>query len=120
VVGLKTDSVSYDVVKKSGKFALNMLGKDQQAAAFAFFRPAELDGNKLSGEPIHDGETGVPLLENAVASVECKVVEIIEQGDHHTVMGEVVAAHLVHSPEGRPDEAILEMKELGDNVFYGG
>ena len=23
-------------------------------------------------------------------------------------------------PAGRPDEAILEMKELGDNVFYGG
>jgi hypothetical protein len=23
-------------------------------------------------------------------------------------------------PEGRADEAILEMKELGDNVFYGG
>jgi len=23
-------------------------------------------------------------------------------------------------PEGRPDMAILEMKDLGDNVFYGG
>jgi hypothetical protein len=24
------------------------------------------------------------------------------------------------APAGRPDAAILEMKDLGDNVFYGG
>jgi hypothetical protein len=36
------------------------------------------------------------------------------------VVGEVVDAHLRHPPSGRPDAAILEMKDLGDNVFYGG
>jgi hypothetical protein len=29
-------------------------------------------------------------------------------------------AHLPKPITGRPDAAILEMKELGDNVFYGG
>ncbi len=119
-IGVKTDSATYDVIKKSGSFALNMLGKGQQAIAFAFFRPAELDGNKLSGEPFTAGETGAPILENAQAAVECKLVEVVEQGDHHIVVGEVVAAVVHKSPDGRPDEAILEMKELGDNVFYGG
>lgn len=119
-VGVKADSVSYDVVKKAGHFALNMLGKGHQDIAFAFFRPAEKTDNKLSGESIHAGETGAPILDNAVASVECKVAEIVEQGDHHVVVGEVIAAHVAHPPEGRPDEAILEMKDLGENVFYGG
>jgi flavin reductase (DIM6/NTAB) family NADH-FMN oxidoreductase RutF len=45
---------------------------------------------------------------------------IVEQGDHHIVVGEVVEAHLNKPPAGRPDAAILEMKDLGDNVFYGG
>ena len=45
---------------------------------------------------------------------------IVEQGDHHIVVGEVVEAHLNTPPAGRPDAAILEMKDLGDNVFYGG
>jgi hypothetical protein len=36
------------------------------------------------------------------------------------VVGEVVEAHLNHAPSGRPDAAILEMKDLGENVFYGG
>ncbi len=119
-IGVKTDSATYDVIKESGSFALNMLGKGQQAIGFAFFRPAELDGNKLSGEPFVPGETGSPILENAQAAVECKLVEVVEQDDHHIVGGEEVAAAVRKSPEGRPDEAILEMKELGDNVFYGG
>jgi len=47
-------------------------------------------------------------------------VEIIERGDHHIVIGEVTNANVAKEPEGRADEAILEMKELGDTVYYGG
>ena len=32
----------------------------------------------------------------------------------------IVAAHQPTPFIGRPDAAILEMKDLGDNVFYGG
>ena len=120
VIGLKSDSGAYAAVKESGSFAMNMLGKGQQGQAFAFFKPAEVDGNTISGEPFHDGSTGSPILENAPADVECKLVEIVEQGDHHIVIGEIIDANVAQHPDGRPDEAILEMKELGDNVFYGG
>lgn len=119
-IGVKADSGAYAALKSSGAFVLNMLGKGQQGPAFAFFKPAQVDGNTLSGEPFHDGETGGPILDNAPASVECKLAEIVERGDHHIVIGEVVAAHVAKPPAGRPDEAILEMKELGEKVFYGG
>jgi flavin reductase (DIM6/NTAB) family NADH-FMN oxidoreductase RutF len=52
--------------------------------------------------------------------VECRVVETVAQGDHHIVVGEVVGARVNRAPSGRPDEAVLEMKNLGENVFYGG
>ena len=119
-VGVKADSGVYAALKAAGHFALNMLGKGQQGAAFAFFKPAEVDGEHVNGEPFHLGETGAPILESMPASVECRVAEIVERGDHHIVVGEVVAAHVAKPPAGRPDEAILEMKELGENVFYGG
>jgi flavin reductase (DIM6/NTAB) family NADH-FMN oxidoreductase RutF len=119
-VGVKTDSATYATIKDAGHFALNMLGKGQQGIAFGFFKPAEKDGDTIGGEPYRSGSTGAPILENAPASVECKVVEIVEQGDHHVVVGEVVEAHVAKAPEGRPDQAILTMWELGDNVFYGG
>jgi flavin reductase (DIM6/NTAB) family NADH-FMN oxidoreductase RutF len=119
-VGVKTDSGSYATLKKAGAFALNMLGKGQQGVAFTFFKPAQAEAGKISGEPYKAGSTGAPILTNAVACVECKVAEIVERGDHHVVIGEVVDAHVMGAIDGRPDAAILEMKELGDKVFYGG
>jgi flavin reductase (DIM6/NTAB) family NADH-FMN oxidoreductase RutF len=120
VVGMKSDSGAYAVTKTAGHFALNMLGKDQQGAAFAFFKPAEKDGNTISGEPYHSGTSGAPVLQNAIASVECRVVEVVEKGDHHIVVGEVIDANVAKPIEGRPDLAVLHMADLGDNVFYGG
>ncbi len=119
-VGVKTDSGAYEIAKKSGQFALNMLGKGQQGMAFGFFKPAKRDGDTISGESFHTGTSGAPVLDSAHASVECKIVEIVERGDHHIFIGEVIDAHVAKEPEGRADAAILEMKELGDNVFYGG
>ena len=120
VVGVKTDSGAYKVLKASGKFALNMLGKDQKGLAFTFFRPADVSEGKISGQPYRKGDNGAPILADAPGALECKVTTIVEQGDHHIVVAEVTEAHLLKPPAGRPDAAILEMKDLGDNVFYGG
>ena len=105
---MKTDFGAYDIAKEAGGFALNMLGKDQQGLASGFFKTATVERDKISGEPFHAGSTGAPIMDNAIASVE---------GDYHIFVGEVVDANVTKQPEGRADEAILEMKELGDNVF---
>ncbi len=120
VVGVKTDSGAYKIVQTAKSFALNMLGKEHKSLAFTFFRPVEVSDGKLSGQPYRKGTTGAPVLIEAPGAVECKVTAVVEQGDHHIVVGEVVEAHLNRAPVGRPDAAILEMKDLGDNVFYGG
>lgn len=120
VVGVKADSAAYQIVKSAGTFALNMLGKDQKPLAFTFFRPADVRDGKLSGQSYRAGVSGAPILSDASAAVECKVKTVVTEGDHHVVVGEVVEAHVMRPPPGRPDAAILEMKDLGDNVFYGG
>jgi len=119
-IGVKPDSGGYAALADSRAFALNFLGKDQQGAAFAFFKPAAVEDGKISGEAYRDGDTGAPVLESASACAEMKVVDIVEKGDHHIVIGEVVAVHGGDGIEGRADEASLHMKDLGDNVFYGG
>jgi len=119
-VGVKADSGAHAAIKSGGRFALNMLGKGQQGVAFAFFKPAEVEDGKVSGEPFRPGDNGAPIIDCAHAAVECTVMQIVELGDHHVVVGEVTQAHLARHPEGRPDAAILEMKDLGENVFYGG
>ena len=120
VVAVKVDSGAYQLVKATRVFALNMLGKDQKGLAFTFFKPAQAGEGTISGHACRKGSTGSPILTEAPAAVECRVTAIVEQGDHHVVVGEVVDVHLHKPPAGRPDAAILEMKDLGDHVFYGG
>ena len=120
VVGVKADSGAHTVVKGTGKFALNVLGKEQKGLAFTFFKPARLEDGKLSGQTFHHGANGTPILDAAIAAVECTVKQIVSLGDHDIVVGEVTEAHLHKAPEGRADAAILEMRDLGDNVYYGG
>jgi flavin reductase (DIM6/NTAB) family NADH-FMN oxidoreductase RutF len=120
VVGVKADSHAKTVIGASGSFALNILGKGQEGIAYAFFKSVESDGQQIGGQPYHAGKTGSPILTATPAYVECRVVETIEKGDHAIVVGEVVEAGVGQQPEGRPDDAILWLKELGPRVFYGG
>jgi flavin reductase (DIM6/NTAB) family NADH-FMN oxidoreductase RutF len=119
-VGVKADSGTHAVIKEAGAFALNVLGKGQQAMAYTFFKPAERQGSTISGEPYRAGATGAPILVNAPAFVECRLVTTVEKGDHSIFVGEVVEAGVAHSPDGRPDDATLWLRDLGDKVFYGG
>jgi flavin reductase (DIM6/NTAB) family NADH-FMN oxidoreductase RutF len=119
-VGVKTDSLVHAVIKDTQAFALNVLGKGQQAMAFAFFKPTARDGQTVNGESFHAGSTGSPILEKAPAYVECRLVGTVEKGDHSIFVGEVVDAGLAKTPSGRADDATLWLKDLGDNVFYGG
>ena len=120
-VGVKADSGAHSMIKESGNFALNVLGKGQNGLAFTFFKPAERDGQTVSGEAFRSGEaTGAPVLESTPAYVECNLVDTVEKGDHSIFVGEVVGAGVNLAAEGRPDEATLWLLDLGENVFYGG
>jgi flavin reductase (DIM6/NTAB) family NADH-FMN oxidoreductase RutF len=120
VVGVKADSHPHPLIKESKAFALNVLGKDQGAMAFTFFKPATREGQQISGEPFRWGTTGAPILERAPAFVECRLVDSVERGDHSIFVGEVVEAGQAKAPEGRADDATLCLKDLGPKIFYGG
>ncbi len=115
-VGVKTDSHAHSAIKESSAFALNILGKDQGPMAFTFFKPAQREGNTVSGEPFHAGSTGAPILDHTPAYVECRLVGTVEKGDHSVL----VDAGVKQEPQGRPDEATLWLKDLGEKIFYGG
>src|SRR3954468_4670983 len=111
-VAIKADSHPYGVVKASGHFALNVLGEDQKDVAQAFFMTVQPEGNKLGPVTFKEGSTGAPVINESPAYWECRVVDVLEQGDHHTFLGEVVDAGV--QGEGRT----LLMRDTGWN--YGG
>jgi flavin reductase (DIM6/NTAB) family NADH-FMN oxidoreductase RutF len=120
VVGVKVDSHAHGLIKQTQAFALNVLGKGQQALAFTFFKPAERKGDTISGEAYRAGTTGAPILTNAPAFVECTLEATVEKGDHSVFIGKVVEAGVTKQPDGRPVDATLWLRDLGDKVFYGG
>jgi flavin reductase (DIM6/NTAB) family NADH-FMN oxidoreductase RutF len=120
VLGVKTDSAAHAIVQDRGVFALNILGKGQQDIAFKFFKPATRDGNTIAGEPFRSGVNGAPVLERVPAAVECTLLEVVKRGDHSIFVGEVTNAVVTEAPQGRPDDAVLAMRDLGEKIFYGG
>jgi len=119
-VAVRGDSFAHALIQESGVFALNVLGKEHAATAFAFFKPTIRDAMTLSGEPFHYGETGSPILDRAPAFIECRVSGLLSLGDHTLFLGEVAAVGLSQLLQGRPDDAILALRDLGANIFYGG
>ena len=120
VVGVKVGSGPHEVIKETGAFALNILGKEQQAAAYAFFKPITPAGQTIGGEPFRTGSTGAPILERAPGYIECSLAETVDGGDHAIFVGVVVDAGVARPPAGRPDDVTLTLRDLGENVFYGG
>lgn len=120
VVAIKADSGTHAIVERTGKFVLNVLGKGQKDLAFKFFKAATREGNTLSGETFHASAAGQPVLDAAHAALDCKVTDVIKRGDHSVFVAEVTDAKVLKQPEGRADDAVLAMRDLGDKTFYGG
>src|SRR5258708_14998466 len=82
VVGVKTDSGAYAILKQTKNFVLNMLGKAHKGLAFTFFKPAQMDGGKLSGQTLLKPANGAPILDAPIAAVECRVPSIVAPRYH--------------------------------------
>ena len=77
-------------------FALNILASGQEPLSEAFARRID---NRFEDQTWFAGETGAPLIPGVLATMECRLVNVIELGDHSVLVGEMVAASIA---EGAP------------------
>ena len=82
-------AASLSVIEGSRRFGISILGKSQRALALRFAKPAE---DKFEGLPWRVGVLGVPLLDGALAHVECILARVFDGGDHEIVLGYVQRA----------------------------
>jgi flavin reductase (DIM6/NTAB) family NADH-FMN oxidoreductase RutF len=93
MVALRKDGSVYQCLVESRVAVLHVLDSGQRDLAQKFFPATEQSQGTLNGEPYSEGRTGLPVLDNLGAYLECKVVEIIEKhGDHAVVILEAVDA----------------------------
>jgi flavin reductase (DIM6/NTAB) family NADH-FMN oxidoreductase RutF len=86
---------SYRLLKEGGAFSVNVLKKDQLHLAEHYGRPARAD--KLVGTEWSTNRLGLPLLREALAWFECKVLCEYPAGDHVLVLGKVISGKLLDS-----------------------
>ncbi len=89
-------SESYPAFDLSQVFIVNILGEQQEELSRRF---AVSGGDKFVDLPCRNGGTGAPIIEGALAHVECRVVAAHDAGDHTIYVGEVESAD---AGEGRP------------------
>ena len=89
---VKQDSISHQMIKNSGVFAISFLEDGQKDLAQKFFKPMRRVGNKFEDVEFYLGETGCPIISDSLGYVECTVVDAVEKGDHTVYVGEVIAA----------------------------
>jgi flavin reductase (DIM6/NTAB) family NADH-FMN oxidoreductase RutF len=89
---VKSDSGSNQMIRNSGVFAISFLESGQKEMAQKFFKPQRRVGNKFEDVDFYLGETGCPIISDALGYVECQVVGTVDQGDHTVFVGEVIAA----------------------------
>jgi 3-hydroxy-9,10-secoandrosta-1,3,5(10)-triene-9,17-dione monooxygenase reductase component len=77
------------------RYAVNVLAEDQQWLSDCFAGASVTPGrDAFCGAAWRPGETGMPLLAGAIATMECEVVDRFEVGDHFLYVGRVAAVSL--------------------------
>jgi flavin reductase (DIM6/NTAB) family NADH-FMN oxidoreductase RutF len=75
--------------KLGTRFGVNVLPEEQKELSTWFARSGH---DRFSGIEWRAGETGAPLLEDMLATLECEVTQMIEAGDHVVVIGAALHA----------------------------
>jgi flavin reductase (DIM6/NTAB) family NADH-FMN oxidoreductase RutF len=115
-VSVERTAFTHELLLVRGVFALNLSRQDDRAVVRKFTKPVEVDlvARTLNGFAFHHGVTGAPILDQAVAYVDCEVREQVEVGDHTMFVGEVVDAGF----QADEDSTVLAMQDTRMN--YGG
>ncbi|MDB4915926.1 MAG: flavin reductase domain protein FMN-binding protein [Gemmatimonadetes bacterium] len=80
----------FDALQVADRFGVNILAAEQEALSRRF---ADIDATRrFEGLGYARGESGVVLLDDALAHVECRVVNRVDAGDHMMFIGEVERA----------------------------
>lgn len=87
-------SGSWPLMRRFGRFCVNVLGADQLDLCERFAAPG---AGKFDGVPHRVSASGLPVLEGIIAAIECDIAAEHEAGDHHVVIGRVIALDILRS-----------------------
>lgn len=97
-IAVAKDRAIESLMQVGDPFVLNCLGEDNYSALMKHFLqrfPAGAD--RFEGISWQNGENGSPILEDAIAAIECKVVTRMETSDHWITYAEVTGGQVLQA-----------------------
>jgi 3-hydroxy-9,10-secoandrosta-1,3,5(10)-triene-9,17-dione monooxygenase reductase component len=90
-------STTWPRIERTGKWAANFLAEDGEEVCRLF---AQKGADRFAHVAFTIGRSGAPILDRALAFVDCETVAEHDAGDHVIVVGEVL--ELGYASEGKP------------------
>ncbi|POX57376.1 monooxygenase [Streptomyces sp. Ru71] len=90
-------STSWPRIERTGRFCVNILAEDQRDTCAALGRSGP---DKFAHIPWSAGAYGTVRIDGALATVDCRLADVHQAGDHYIVTGEVI--DLAAQEDGRP------------------
>lgn len=95
-MSIRPERHSYTLIMETGEFVVNIPTFEMVKKVLVCGRQSGKDHNKFKEAALSLREATkitVPIIEECIAHIECKVAKIMEIGDHTLVIGQIVATH---------------------------
>lgn len=96
MVGIVPSRYSYHLIKESGCFVVNLVGKDNKELFDYLGSHSGKDENKLAAvnAKISDAvNINAPILDDCPINIECSIIDAIVTGSHEMFIGKVEYVH---------------------------
>lgn len=122
-VSIRHDRYSYDILKQTKEFVVNLTDERLLAACdYCGIRSgrdvdkfAEMDFSKERGDFV-----SVPMIAESPVTIECKVFDILELGSHDMFLADILAVHVDESivVDGKIDYAKAKLVSYQHGEYY--
>lgn len=119
-VSVSPKRYTYDMITESKKFAMNYVPSEKSiiSAQTGGVSGRDVDKFEMFGLELK-ADTGLdlPILKDAYGAYECKLHSVIELGDHHWFVGEVLFSH--YDEEAFSEDQMLLTDKMSPTMYLG-
>ncbi len=108
-LSVNPEHASWPLLVGGDGFTVSVLAREQLPLARHFGLQSARETDKLAGIGWRPSRSGAPIIDGAVAWLECRLEKRVPAGDHEIVLARPVAGVLI-----RPDLAPLTYADTGD------
>lgn len=119
-VSISPKRFTYQLIIDSREFAVNFVsyGMVEMITLIGSSKGNEVNKFEKFNIPTEkSAKTGAPVLQDAYAAYECRLVDDVTCGDHQFLVGEIVAVHQLE--EAFTSDEVLDLNKINPALYLG-